>query len=337
MRRPVVLVAGLGVLAGLVVAEIGARLWFDDGVPLRIHRGSSDGEIEARAHNASQTPYGPFTYDENGFRIGSGLPYDRTILFIGDSFTEGFGVGDDDTFARATERALRRDGLNVRSLNAGNRGFGAAQELKVLRRQVARMRIDAVVMQSFPMNDLSDNLAYGGFGIENARLIEYETPRPPWRAWWAGLIGGSWAQNLYIVRLAANPLFAGYGPAPFDSPDSFDLEVALVSEIISTARAHNLPIVVLVIPTKLVQRVQRVRQVLGPAEASEVQRFERVRALVRDTGVPFVDAGEIITDLAADAAKADGSHFSREGNALIGEAIARKLGPLLSGTAIESH
>jgi lysophospholipase L1-like esterase len=191
------------------------------------------------------------------------------------------------------------------------------------------MHIDALVVQSFPMNDFSDNVAYGGFGIEDGRLVEYETPKPPWRAWLSSAVADSWLSDLYIVRLVANVALAGDGPAPYDSPTSFDLERALLTEIIAAARQHQIPIVVLVIPTKLVQHVQHGQHPLGPLQAAELQRFAGVRALLQDSGVPYVDAGEIIPDLAADAAKADGAHFSAEGNAAVGEAIAQKLKRML--------
>lgn len=317
-----------GIVCALVIAEVGLRLVFSDPAFV-VQWGITDEAVEQRANQASREPYGTLTFDENGFRVGSGLPYDQSILFIGDSFTEGRGVSDDETFARTTERALRRDGFAVRSLSAGHRGFGAAQELKVLRRMLARFPVDAIVVQSFPMNDLSDNLAYGGFGIEDGRLVEYEAPKPPFRARVTAALAQSWLRDLYVVRFAANAMSAGDGAAPYDSPTSFELERALLSEIVSTARGRSIPIVVLVIPTKLVQQVRHGAGSRSSQQAGEVQRFERVRALVNGYGIPWIDAGDVIADLAADAAKSDGSHFSKDGNALIGEAIARHLEPLL--------
>ena len=87
---------------------------------------------------------------------------------------------------------MRRDGVMVRSLNAGHRGFGPAQELKVLRRMLGRFHIDAVVVQSFPMNDFSDNIAYGAFGVSHGALMtKYVLRRPGsrWRALLAYLRG----------------------------------------------------------------------------------------------------------------------------------------------------
>ena len=284
-----------------------------------------DDAVEKRAGQKTTNPGGPHTFDEYGFRTGSGLPYDRSVLFIGDSFTEGFGVGDDDTFARATERALRRHGVRARSLNAGHRGFGAAQELKVLRRMLARLPVDAVVVQSFPMNDPSDNVAYGGFGISEGRLVEHDSPQAPLSVRLSKAVSESWLWNSYAVRLVNNALMP-HGPAPWNSDTSLELELALLREIIAAVGSR--PLVVLVIPTKLAQQVRPEWQ-LSSNQVDEVRRLDEVRRFMKETGVAWIDAGDVIADLEADAAKSDGAHFSRAGNVLIGEAIAQRLQPSL--------
>ena len=332
MRRPLahVMLACAGVAAALVLVEIALRLAWPGGIGFQVQWGMPDDAVESRAHQDFRDATGTYTYDDDGFRAGSGLPYERSILFIGDSFTEGRGVSDDETFARAAERALRRDGVKARSLNAGHRGFGPAQELKVLRRMLGRFRIDAVVVQSFPMNDLSDNIAYGGFGVLHGALVEFDPPRGPLRARVVGAVAGSFVQNLYAVRVVANALNAGNGAVPYDSTDAFELESALLTEIVATARARRIPVVILLIPTRLVQDLHRGVEPDGiPAHRSEVERFESVRTFVMGLDVPWIDAGDLIPDLAADAARVDGAHFSQEGNAAVGEAIARRLEPLL--------
>ena len=325
------LLACAGVAGALVLAEVGLRFARQDGVAFQVQWGMPDDAVEQRAGLRGTDHGRVFSYDEYGFRTGSGLPYDRSVLFIGDSFTEGVGVGDDGTFAQATERALRRDGIRVRSLNAGHRGFGAAQELKVLRRMLARLSVDAVVVQSFPMNDPSDNIAFGGFGISEGHLVEYDPPRVPLRARLAGAVAQSWLRNLYVVRLVNNSLLPG--PAPWDSDTSLDLERALLREIIAAVGSR--PIVVLVVPTKVIQQVQHGAPP-SPNQLGEIRRFNEVCALMKETGVSWINAGDVIGDLEADAAESDGGHFSRTGNVLIGEAIAQRLRPLLRAATATS-
>src|SRR5207237_592914 len=105
------LLACAGIVSALVLVEMSLRLALPGGRGLQVQWGMPDDAVESRAHRDSREATGTYTYDDDGFRVGSGLPYDRSILFIGDSFTEGRGVSDDETFARATERTMRRDGV----------------------------------------------------------------------------------------------------------------------------------------------------------------------------------------------------------------------------------
>ncbi len=300
------------------------------GIPLAVQWGVSDRVAEEeRAGTRSQEAFGSLTFDEHGFRVGTGLPYTKTVLFLGDSFTEGMGVGDDDTFARATEMELRRAGVAVRSFNAGSRGFGPAQELKVLRRLLDRVAVDALVLQSFPMNDLSDNLAYGGFAYEGGQLIEHATPIAPLRARLVLALNEAPWLRLHTIVTIANAVAARSGPAPYDSPTALPLEKALLAEIVRLAKQHELILVALLVPTAAVQQAPLRPQPLPRFEALEVARFQGVAAAFDELGVPVVNAGDIITDLAADARESDGSHFSKVGNARIGAAIAEQLRPRL--------
>ena len=103
----------------------------------------------------------------------------------------------------------------------------------------------------------------------------------------------------------------------------------MLREIIAAVGSRLL---VLVVPTKLIQTVQHGMQPT-PSQRDEVHRFSEVCAFMKEIGVPWIDAGDVITDLEADAAKSDGGHFSRDGNMLIGEAIAQRLRPLLGSGA----
>jgi hypothetical protein len=57
----------------------------------------------------------------------------RRVLFLGDSFTYGLGVNDDQTFAVRVEKDLRADRLSVEVMNAGAFGKGTDYALKCFR------------------------------------------------------------------------------------------------------------------------------------------------------------------------------------------------------------
>lgn len=320
----------VSVVCGLLLVEGGLRLVRGGDFPFLGQWANRVEFLEERANRNFEVGGRKFTYDGSGFRTGSGLPFDRSVLFIGDSFTEGRGVNDQETFARAAERALRREGLAVRTLNAGHHGFGAAQEWVLMQRLLAHHAVDAIVVQSFPMNDLSDNLSDGHFGIEGGRLVRYASPRPPVPAQVARIVGESWLRHLYLARAVCNAMVPADLAAPYTSHDALDLERALLREIVATARARHIPLVFLVVPTR---RVQESYGRVVSRKIPEIERFYGVRDAIATSGVPWLDAGEVIPDLWADAQTGDRGHFGREGNRLVGEALARQLKPLLSPRA----
>lgn len=83
------------------------------------------------------------------------------IAFIGDSFTEAEQVAIQDDFVSVAERRLqncaRLRGKKVEALNFGCDGYGTAQELVTLKRDVWKFSPDIVVLLFFAGNDLRNN------------------------------------------------------------------------------------------------------------------------------------------------------------------------------------
>lgn len=75
---------------------------------------------------ARRTPYGVgFRYNHERCRnapVGPRTPGVRRVLVLGDSFTEGQGVREPDTYPRRLERQLRAEGRAVEVINCGQRG-----------------------------------------------------------------------------------------------------------------------------------------------------------------------------------------------------------------------
>lgn len=92
--------------------------------------------------------------DERGFRNPPGVRR-ADIVFIGDSYTEGAQVAEEDTFAR---RVAQASGMTM--LNLGLGGYGPQQELVVLRRYGLAARPKVVVWQMCEGNDLLDARRY---------------------------------------------------------------------------------------------------------------------------------------------------------------------------------
>lgn len=97
------------------------------------------------------------TIDPRGFRsTGNQTPESAevpVVALLGDSFTFGQGVGDEETFAALLPR-FAEDPLQV--INAGLPGIGVPRAVIRYRRHVRPLAPDAVVLVVFLGNDLSD-------------------------------------------------------------------------------------------------------------------------------------------------------------------------------------
>ena len=94
--------------------------------------------------------------------------YPHKILCIGDSFTYGWGVNDNETFARILEKKINKDSVAV--LNAGASGTGTDYALKFFQVRGEELSPNTLIYFYFD-NDLSDNKANAYFHIENDSII----------------------------------------------------------------------------------------------------------------------------------------------------------------------
>jgi hypothetical protein len=103
---------------------------------------------------------------------------EHPILFLGDSFTEGYGVSDGEEFPELIRRALaeRHKHLAPPVVNAGIGNAGNGHWVKWLRLEGRRFAPRLVVLQ-FTSNDAADNLREQNFGLDtNGQLVERPVP-----------------------------------------------------------------------------------------------------------------------------------------------------------------
>lgn len=106
-----------------------------------------------------------------------GTPKD-TLLFVGDSFTMGYGVNDDEAFpflvGARLERAL---GRKLPVVNAGQGGSGNGRWVKFLEGEAARYAPKLVVLQA-TVNDFDDNRREKLFALSSAgALVALPAPK----------------------------------------------------------------------------------------------------------------------------------------------------------------
>ena len=98
------------------------------------------------------------SYDERGFRrvdpeLTSACT--RRAMFLGDSFTDGLWVNDDETFVAVFGRLVReRSGARLCPVNAGVNGYGALEEAYVLQHDYEVAGRPEVVFVMFFANDV---------------------------------------------------------------------------------------------------------------------------------------------------------------------------------------
>jgi hypothetical protein len=104
---------------------------------------------------------------------------ERPILFLGDSFTLGYGVSDGEEFPAliAAELRHRYGAAAAPVVNAGIGNSGNGFWLKLLRGEAARMEPRLVVMQ-VTENDFTDNVEDGLFSLDADGALR-ELPVPP--------------------------------------------------------------------------------------------------------------------------------------------------------------
>jgi lysophospholipase L1-like esterase len=122
-------------------------------------------------------PEGPnykFSHNSMGFRGDREYLTKQAavrVLFLGDSFTYGVGVNDDQTFPYLVGKILQAQNYSVETINAGNPGIGTDYELRLIQVSGEKLQADLVVLCFF-WNDFYDNAEGEYFRLgENGELI----------------------------------------------------------------------------------------------------------------------------------------------------------------------
>jgi hypothetical protein len=266
----------VSVLVAIGLAELALRLFVplrDVGPSFTVHDPVLGKRVKESFSTERITPEFRmrFTTNSLGFRgpeprAGAAAP----ILFLGDSFTMGYGVNDGEEFpALVAQALLRRDAGAPPVVNAGIGDSGNGYWIKFLRTRGEALAPRLVVMQVFE-NDFSDNLGEGLFALDaDGQLVERAVPAP-------GLMRKAQrvidavpllpASHLVgLMRQVGLPSRAGAPPRPTRD----ELTLRVLEEAVRSAEARNLDMLAMVVG-------------LSPA------RREQVTALFRRHGVPAV-------------------------------------------------
>ncbi len=242
------------------------------------------------------------------------------ILVLGDSFTFGVGVNDNQTYPAVLERALKKE-----VINAGVMGYGTDQELLYLKERGLALKPDLLVLGFFIGNDLTDNIDVSNFSVINGFLVrDYKKSLKPY--------------TYTFLKDKINSFFEKFNKKEFD--DLFEKKdfyqiytgnssleekewkrtLQLLNQIVDLARENNIQIIILNIPPKKFFPLDK--------EAYEhLKKENKLLHFAETKGVRIVDLVEVLgkeKDAENFYFKKDG-HFSVSGNQAVGKALAKEI------------
>lgn len=321
-RLRTLLLATVALVVTLAVLEIGVRLWVRFITPTIL---VLDDELGWAARTGAHRTYrGGFdgivaTVDTNALGLRGPMPHEpadrRRLLVLGDSFTQGIEVSDEEIFSTVWSRL--RPELEV--LNAGVRAYGTVQELLQARRLERRLHPDAYVLMVYD-NDLPDNVIplEPGMGPRpwadaagTIHALDWEVFRPvlppvPAAAWF---YRHSLAVNLFNRRFFSfrhhwESFIADYRAAVSDAQQWAVLE-AIVAEL---ARGRQLAVVG--IPER------------AELEAGTHAFTTHLAAVAERLRVPYVDLSHV---LRVEHYHPTDVHWNAAGHRVVGEYLAARI------------
>ena len=244
-----------------------------------------DGESRLYAYAPNQTAktYGhEFSSNRWGFRGDDFLPRNELgpdtfrIMCLGDSYTMGQGLPEQDIFVRVLEQLLRETypDTNIECVNLGVQGFATIQEAKMMRRMWDVVQPDAVLV-GFVFNDV--NLSYDYY-------VPYPIPAPyKFRPLLENLLTYRLAGPIYDItyrRATDKPTHMEWIIRSF-GPDTHDWQVfdRSAQEIADYTRNHtNTDPIAIFLPDVQTSREQGI--------------YEQVRDAFTNHGYEWVDLGD---------------------------------------------
>jgi hypothetical protein len=219
-----------------------------------------------------------FSTSTQGFRQPDEVPPgSRPVLFLGDSFTMGYGVDDGSEFAAVIRNQQPRE--RGPFLNAGLGDNGNGRWLKFLALEAPQYAPRLVVLQVMD-NDFYDNLAEGLYVLRGGELVEQPVPPPGPRQWMQTTInalpplGYSHLVGLLRqVRLPSRSNVAGDDggssepSVPIESDESDELTYALIDRAISLCEGQGWPVLGLSVGIEG-DRLERMKKVFGKHRAT---------------------------------------------------------------------
>jgi lysophospholipase L1-like esterase len=280
------------------------------------------------------------------------------IVALGDSFTAGLQVDEEDLFTTRIEQALSAAHAPVEVLNLGVSGYGTDDELILLRRYGAALAPDLVLVFFFVGNDVHNNLLQSGCTRAGDTFLCEPPEHLSTAEYWRKRVRSQFAQHSHVYQLwraatererwrsAAAPA-AGL-PAGALATRDLDVDLylepepeymghalALTGFLLGALRRDSLAlgadVTMVLLPTR--EQVEEARWQAFVEDAGDAvlvrDRPQRaIRAVAAEADVPVID---LLPELAKRAARGEtlfwhtDAHLNAAGHAAVAEVVAAVL------------
>lgn len=359
--------AAAGAAMAVILAEVGLRLFYPQALLHDPDAFMPDPDLEARlkpgfTDRVVTTEFAStWRINEDGYRgprAGERGPAAFRIAALGDSFTFGYGVEEEDAWPRRLEATLdegRSPSARVEVANLGVGGYGTFHEVAWLERVEQKVRPDLAVVEFYVGNDPADNARFAQRGAQrNGVAVSTELDPGAGRVETIKRWMGSRLHLFALVSSRADELLVRLGARRLVYP--FEMEVLLkrpppvvdiawratddaLRRLAELSRRRGLKILVAVIPMRHQVSEMAWQRLLrhygGPSAAPGFDRDGPqgiVRALCEREGLPLFD---LMAGFREEAARlgVDGrefywsrdQHFNGRGHALAARLIAERL------------
>jgi len=317
--RNFLLLAG-SVLLALALAEIAVRLFIPVrmvGPSFTVYDPVYGKRLKKNFTTTRVTPEFTIAFSTNshGFRgPGEGVPV-RPILFLGDSFTMGYGVSDGEEFPALVRAALAEREPPIPVVNTGMGANGNGRWIKFLRAE-GRVYDPRVVILQLMSNDFQDNLNERLFDVSaDGQLIEL--PVPPIGAIrvlqnavdsvpglaYSHLLGLIY-QAFLTIEWQKSAASAGMNDPGPGARDSDRLTYRILDEAIAICRAHDWPVIAIQV-------------------GIHGKRLENIRRQLRENGIRLIDTPDRRDR--PDLYYATDGHWNRAGHAWVAGRVLAEL------------
>jgi hypothetical protein len=227
----------------------------DPDQPANLLRYDAELGWEPRPGSSGILMHQPITFSADGLRNqNEGLQVDpgSPILAVGDSYTVGYAVKDDETWPANLERRLRH-----RVLNGGVHGYGLDQDVLRAERLARTFHPQAIVL-AFIAHDIdraglaAKDSTYKpyfvatGDGLELRNMPVPRTPLAGSHAWFRRVFGYSYLLDFTMRRLGANEFW--YGAQVSTGEDAQEIACRLMSRFAQSVRGASAQGLVVALP-----------------------------------------------------------------------------------------